>query len=177
VATHFQRPFLERLNRECKMAMSQSERIRLIEESARKIVSRNKTVDSSLRTLLVQAQASQIATPQRVAGVVDRNDCPTNVTISGKGTNGEYLGLLQVAQGCAICPTVKPTDTGLVPTITIPTPCLNFTTIPFAQQNISTIYPAPYVAPCSDPGIQGYFPPKERKGENCNAKHLPYDSA
>lgn len=164
-------------NRIDKMAMSQSERIRLIEEAARKTVSRNKCVDSSFLTLINQAKAcSGSAVPVRVAAVVNRDDCPTNVVIRGKGTNGEYFGHILQAQNCAICPDTGVVDGGVVPTVQLPTPCPNFAVQPFAQQNISTIYPAPYVAPCKDPGNRTYFPTVPKRGDNCNLEHLPYDS-
>ncbi len=158
------------------MAMLESERLRLIQEGATKFVSRSKCVDSSLQTLLVQAQASSRSAPATVAAVVDRADCPTNAVITGKGTNGEYLGILQVAQGCAICPDTAPAGPGEVPVIVLPTICPDYSRQPFAQQGISTQDPAPYVAPCTDPGNRFYFPAKQNKGPACNYKHLPYDS-
>ena len=157
------------------MAMSQSERLRLIQEQATKYVSRNKCVDSSLLTMQRQAQASRTAAPTTVAAVVSQNGCAANVVIRGKGTNMDYTGILQAAQACAICPDNAPADTGVVPVVVLPTPCVNYDVQPFAQQNISTIYPAPYVAPCTDPGNRQYFPVKPLRGDTCNNQHLPYD--
>lgn len=90
----------------------------------------------------------------------------------------DYSAILQKAQGCAICPDVPPADTGVVPVVTLCTPCINNEVIPFAQQNISTIYPAPYVAPCTDPGNRHYFPEKPVRGDgpSCTHRHLPYDT-
>lgn len=158
------------------MAMLQSERLRLIQESATQVISRSKCVDSSLQTLVVQAQASSRSAPATVPGKVDRADCPTNVVATGKGTNGEYLGILQVAQGCAICPDISPAGPGEVPAIVLPTVCPDYERQPFAQQGISAKDPAPYVAPCTDPGKRDYFPAKQNKGGACNYQHLPYDS-
>ncbi len=163
-----------------RMAMSQSERIRLLQEAVPRTVSRNKCVDSSFLTMINQAKAaSGSAVPVRVAAVIDRNDCATNVTIAGKGMNGEYFGQILAAQHCAVCPDNRPPDGGVQPTITIPTVCPNFSVQPWAQQNISTIYPAPYVAPCTDPGNRVYFPNEPLRGDssNCTLPHLPYPSA
>lgn len=159
------------------MAMTQSERIRLIQESANQFVSRSKCVDSSLRTLIVQAQASSSSAPARVAAVVDRANCATNVTITGKGVGGEYLGILQVAQGCAVCPEVAPAGPGEVRWIRQSTLCPDFERQPFAQQGISELDPAPYVVPCVDPGKRDYFMTPLKRGVGCNYAHLPYPSA
>ncbi len=159
--------------------MSQSERIRHIQEQANRVVSRNRCVDSSLLTMQRQAQASRTnIAPVTVQNKIVENGCCRTVTIRGKGMQMEYGGILQAAQGCAICPDVRPTDTGSSPVIILPTPCINETVIPFAQQNISTIYPAPYIPPCTDPGNRQYFPEKPVRGDgpNCDYQHLPYDS-
>ena len=153
--------------------MTYAQRTRLIEEQTKKFVSRNKCVDASLQTFITQARASSRPTPQAVAAVQNRDGCAANVMIAGKGTNGEYLGLLMAAQNCAICPDTPNLDPVVYPVATLPTPCNNMLAPPFTQQNLSTMY----VAPCTDPGIRGYFPTKANKGDTCNAKHLPYDSA
>lgn len=157
------------------MAMLQSERLRLLQEASTKVVSRFKCVDSSLQTLLVQAQASSQSAPARVAALSSLPAGPTNTVATGKGTGGEYLGILQVAQGCAICPDVASAGAE-VPAVILSVPTINYDVQPFAQQNISTIYPEPYVPPCTDPGNRFYFPPKLVRGPTCNSQHLPYDS-
>jgi hypothetical protein len=157
--------------------MSQSERIRHIQEQANRIVSRNKCVDSSLLTMQRQAQAAGRAVPGTVQSKVVEGGCCREVTIGGKGTNMEYLALLRAAEHCAVCPTPTPTDTSVSPVIILPTPCINPTVTPFAQQNISTIYPAPYVPPCTDPGNRVYFPVEPVRGPGCKYEHLPLDSA
>ncbi len=156
------------------MAMSQSERLRLIQEQSIKYVARNKCVDASLQTYILQAKASSRPTPSIISAVQNQNGCAANVTISGKGANMEYLGILQAAQASAVgapCSNT-PADTSVSPVIVLPTPCINQTTIPFAQQNISTIYPAPYVAPCTDPGKRDYFPPYVSNGPNCTTNKI-----
>lgn len=157
--------------------MLQSERIRLLQEGATQFISRSKCVDSSLQTLIVQSRASQTSAPSTVPNKVDRADCPTNAVATGKGTGGEYLGILQVAQGCAICPDVAPAGPGEVRWIRLPTVCPDYTRQPFAQQGISAQDPAPYIAPCTDPGKRDYLQPPLKRGESCNYRHLPYDSA
>ncbi len=158
------------------MAMLQSERLRLLEESTKRVISRNKCVDSSLQTLIAQSRASSSSAPTIVSAVMNQNGCAANVVISGKGTNGEYLGILQEAQNCAVCKGAADNASGVYPIQTVAVPAVNFAVQPFAQQNISTIYPAPYVAPCTDPGNRVYFPTPQNKGDSCNYRHLPYDS-
>lgn len=154
------------------MAMSQSERLRLIQEQSNRYVSRNKCVDASLMTFMNQAKASSTAAPQRVASSVSDGDCCRTVAIAGKGTNMDQTALLQKAQSCAICPTPAPADTVVVPGVTLPVPCVDMNAPPFTQQNLSTMY----TAPCKDPGNRVYFPTEPTRGENCTLPHLPYDS-
>lgn len=87
----------------------------------------------------------------------------TNVTITGVGTGGEYINILQIAQGNAIGPKVLPADTGARPVITLPVPVINMQAPPFTQQNLSTMY----VAPCTDPGKRDYFPRPIYDGPGC----------
>lgn len=154
--------------------MSDQERIRYVQEQAKKFVSRNKCVDSSLQTLKVQSYASSqrsgntnLSAPS-VAAVIDRNDCPTNAVVRGVGTGGEYFGILQVAQGNAIGPAVAPADTGVSPVITLPVPCINMQAPPFTQQNLSTMY----TAPCRDPGKKDYFPAPIYDGPGCTYNRI-----
>jgi hypothetical protein len=150
------------------MVMSDQERIRYIQEQANKFVSRNKCTDASLQTLKVQAQAGSqrsgntaISAPT-VAAVMNKNGCANNVVIRGGGTNGEYVGVLQIAQGNAIHPTI-PSAGAEIPVITLPVPCINMQAPPFTQQNLSTIY----TAPCTNPGKKDYFPAPIYDGPGC----------
>lgn len=154
------------------MAMSQSERLRLIQEQANKFVSRNRCVDSSLLTMQKMYAASKNVAPVAVAGQANVADCATNVTYRGKGTNMDQSALIAGAAGCAVCPTTAPADTGVTPMIILPTPCVNYATMPFAQKNISTIYPAPYTEPCSVPGTATYFPAPIYDGSNCTYNRI-----
>ena len=159
------------LTEHVRMAMSQSERLRLIQEQSIKYVSRNKCVDSSLLTIINQAKASSVPTPGRVALPSTRDGCSGKGTATGKGANGEYIGILQAAQAAAFnapCSTNKPTDTGVLPVITLPVPCINFNAVPFTQQNLSTMY----VAPCTDPGKRDYFRPYVSNGPGCTTNKI-----
>ena len=140
--------------------MSESERIRLIQEQANKYIARNKCVDSSLLTMKRQAQASSVAAPATVAAVVSQNGCAANATVTGKGTNMDYSAIMQKAASCAVC---SDTNTSVTPYITLVTPCINNYAPPFTQQNLSTMY----VTPCTDPGNRVYFPPAIYDGSNC----------
>lgn len=145
------------------MIMTDQERVRHLQEQANKYVSRNKCVDASLMTLINQSKASAVTNPAIVSAVVSAGGCAMNATITGGGAGGEYFGILQAAQGCAICPDILPTDTGVSPQIVLPTPCVDMSVPPFAQQNISSFY----TAPCTNPGKRDYFPPKIYDGPGC----------
>jgi hypothetical protein len=153
------------------MAMSQSERLRLVQEQATRYVSRNKCVDASLLTMVNQAKASSVPTPGRVAITSTRDACSGQATAAGKGANGEYIGILQAAQAAAFkapCSTNKPEDTGAIPVITLPVPCINYNAPPFTQQNLSTMY----VEPCTNPGKRDYFPPRVPNGPGCTTTKI-----
>jgi hypothetical protein len=148
------------------MVLSQSELLRYKQEQATKYVSRNKCVDASLLTMVNQAKASSVSAPVRVASSSTETACAGQATITGRGTNGEYIAVLQAAQAAAFntpCSTNKPADTGVVPQIILPVPCINYDAPPFTQQNLSTMY----VAPCTDPGNRVYFPPFVSNGPGC----------
>uniref|UniRef100_A0A6C0D971 Uncharacterized protein n=1 Tax=viral metagenome TaxID=1070528 RepID=A0A6C0D971_9ZZZZ len=142
------------------MSMSYSERMRYIQEEANKYVARNKCRDSSEITLMRQAKASSVAAPQTVQAVINLHssqqmtsyqglpDCPDNVVFTGVGTSNTYSGILQKAQGCAICADPDPVTN---PYITLPTPCFNRDGFPFVQNNVSS----PYI--CQTIGKTGYF--------------------
>ena len=147
------------------MAMSSSELTRHIQEQAIQFISRNKCVDSSLMTRIVQAKASSVSAPQIILGV--QGGC---VVISGNGTGGEYINILQAAEAAAIgapCSNT-PTDTGVVSGIVLPVPCINYAAPPFTQQNLSTMY----VAPCTNPGKVDYFPSRLSNGPGCTTTKI-----
>jgi hypothetical protein len=154
------------------MIMSDQERIRYIQEAAKKYVSRNKCVDASLMTMVNQAKASRTAAPTTVSAVVNQGGCGTNAVITGGGTGNEYLGILQAAQASAICACSGITDTGVSPQIVLPVPCIDMTKPPFAQQNTSNFY----TEPCANPGKQDYFPPRVYDGPGCTYNRITTSS-
>lgn len=128
-------------------------------------VSRNKCVDASLQTMIVQAKASSVPTPQTVSASKIRTGCPMSLTVTGKGTRGEYTNILQAAQASAIgapCSNT-PADTGVSPQITLSVPCINYNAPPWTQQNMSSFY----TAPCTNPGKIKYFPALLSNGPGC----------
>ena len=163
--------FCDRPNR-----MDQSERIRHLEEQAKRYVSRSKCVDSSLRTLVVQSKASKTSAPASVAlscGVPAASyaavvpvaipgapyESPARCGVAtGKGTNSEYVGILQAKQGCAVCSTDSQGGT-----ITLPVPCVDMNAPPFTQQRMD----APYIPPCKASTSEVFFPPKIYDGPGC----------
>jgi hypothetical protein len=158
------------------LPMTQSERIRLIQEQANKYVSRNKCVDSSLQTMIVQAKASATSAPQIVAGKSGwgNGDSSFSVVADGKGTNGEYIAILQAAQANAIgapCSNT-PGDTGVSPQIVLPVPCINYNAPPWTQQNMSSFY----TAPCTNPGKRDYFPAIPSNGPGCATNKITTSS-
>jgi hypothetical protein len=154
--------------------MTDQERIRHIQEQANKFVSRNKCVDASLQTLKVQAttgsqrSGNTLLSAATVSAVMNNAGCANNVTITGVGTGGEYFGILQIAQGNAIQPTIPNGDTGVIPAIVLPVPCIDMQAPPFTQQNLSAMY----VAPCTDPGKRDYFPAPIYDGPGCTYNRI-----
>ena len=140
--------------------MSESERIRRIQEQANKYIARNKCVDSSLLTMKRQAQASSVAAPTVVSMVKSKENCNTTTINEGKGTNMDYTSILQKAQSCAVC---ADDDTVKNPYIVLSVPCINNFAPPFTQQNLSTMY----TAPCTNPGKIFNFPRELFDGPNC----------
>jgi len=156
--------------------MNQSERIRHLEEQAKRVVSRSNYMDSYARTMLVvQPKASGTSAPTSVAlngipaasyaaivpvaipgaAVIGKN---CSGVARGKGTNGEYIGLLQAKQACAVCPDVQ----GGV--ITLPVPCINMNAPPFTQSDMTK--PDTWTkTPCVH--NETYFPPKIYDGKGC----------
>ena len=160
------------------MMMTDQERIRYIQEAATKFVSRNKCVDASLRTMVVQARASTVAQPvesiqavgskpvlqSTTPGVLTSGCTTPNIYITGVGTGNDYSGILQKAQSSALCACSGFGDTGVTPQIVLPTPCIDMTKPPFAQKNTTAPF---YTEPCVNPGKRDYFPAKLYSGPGC----------
>jgi len=141
------------------VGMSQSERIaRLISENP-KYVSRSKVRDSSELTAIRQAQSSRVQDPQLV---VNANGVSTFAVTQGKGTNKEYLNVLQRAQGCAICADNVGTD--ILPGIYVSTfTTYDRTKYPFSP--FSVLSTAGYKEECTVPNPVQYFPPFVQRGD------------
>jgi len=153
------------------IGMSQSERLARIMNENRTYVSRSKVRDASELTSIRQAKASSVEIPQSVQGTALKVDAygvttsySTTVTIQGKGTNKEYLNVLQKKQGCAVCADNIGTD--VLPGFYVST----FTTYdrsaqPFAQKLLST---TTYTSPCKVADPVQYFPPFLERGDTNN---------
>ena len=158
------------------MSMSQSERIRRIQEEANRYLSRNKVRDSSELTLIRQAEASSVAAQQTVRAVINPHtsqqmtsydglpDCAANVVFTGVGTQNDYSAILQKAQNCAVC---SDDDPALNPYIIRSVPCYNRLDFPFIQNNLST----PYL--CQTIGKTGYFPQPPTCAASNNIYYTP----
>lgn len=142
------------------MSMSESERIRLLQEQSNRYISRNRCVDSSLLTMTRQAAASKNSIPTAVAKKeCQQEGCATNTVAKGKGTNMEYLNVLQGSQACAVCPTTAPADGGVVTHIVLPSCC-------------APTPPSTVVGACTVPGYNVYFPPKIYDGPGCTYNRI-----
>lgn len=143
------------------MAMSESERLRLRQEAAIQYISRSKVRDSSELTSIKQARASSTAIPTTVLTTTVVNGCAATQVIRGKGVNMEYGGILQKAQGCAVCADPDPV---VNPGVTLPTCCPDVTKPPFAQQDLNGPI---YVSPYKDTAGNVYFPAPIYDGAGC----------
>ena len=151
--------------------MSQSERLARIINENKNYVSRSKVRDASELTTIRQAKASSVEIPQLVQGTALKVDAfgvttsySTMTVTRGKGTNMEYLNVLQKKQGCAICADNVGTD--VLPGIYVST----FTTYdrsapPFAQKRIDS---NTYTLPCKVADPVQYFPPFLERGDTNN---------
>jgi hypothetical protein len=137
------------------MSMSQGERIRRIEEEAKRYISRNKVRDASELTHIRRAKASSNEIPTSVQDIQYVNGCAMTVQIKGKGTHMEYLNVLQAAESAAICGSADPSDIVNLGTY-IPAPCYDRSKPPFAQQDL-TVPANLYVTACK-PAAEQYFP-------------------
>jgi hypothetical protein len=138
-----------------RQPMTQQEYLWQIQQQSTRYISRNKCVDSSLLTATRQAAASKTVVPTSVS----QGSCAVAGVARGKGTNMEYVNVLQGAQGCAVCPTVTAADGGVVTQIILPPNCV--------PTPVSTV-----VQPCSVPGFNQYFPPKIYDGPGCRYNRI-----
>jgi hypothetical protein len=150
-------------------------------------VSRSKVRDSSELTSIRQAQASRVQDPQLV---VNANGVSTFAVVKGKGTNMEYLNVLQRQQGCAVCADNVGTD--VLPGIYVSTfTTYDRTKYPFSPYSVLST--AGYKEECTVADPVQYFPPFLQRGDTniyrgqgihdttntpttITQQHLPYPS-
>ena len=149
--------------------MSQSERIARLMSENPKYVSRSKVRDSSELTGIRQAQASGVQDPQLVVSR-SADGVSTFAVVQGKGTNKEYLNVLQRAQGCAVCSDSVGAD--ILPGIYPGAP--NISTLSSFMTYDRTKYPfspfivlstAGYKEECKVADPVQYFPPFLERGD------------
>jgi hypothetical protein len=160
-----------------------------------KYVSRSKVRDSSELTGIRQAQASRVQDPQLV---INANGVSTFAVTQGKGTNMEYLNVLQRAQGCAICADNVGTDVlpGIypgAPNISTLSSFMTYDRAKYPFSPLSVLSTAGYKEECKVQDPVQYFPPFVQRGDTNVYKgqgiynvgdystsiayqHLPYDS-
>ena len=176
--------------------MSQSERLNRIMNENQKYVSRAKVRDASETTSIRQAKASSVEIPQTVQSATLKVDArgvitgqSTTITIEGKGTNMEYLNVLQRKQGCAVCADNVSLDA--LPGFYVSSfVTYDRTKPPFSQKDLSNAYtpackvadPVQYFPPFLERGNtnpykeQGVHDPYTNKEPRISYQHLPYPS-
>ena len=141
------------------VGMSQSERLARLMDENPKYVSRSKVRDSSELTGIRQAQASRVQDPQLV---INADGISTFAVSQGKGTNKEYLNVLQRAQGCAVC--VDNVATDVLPGIYVSTfTTYDRTKYPFSPYSVLST--TGYKEECAVTDPVKYFPPFLERGD------------
>lgn len=104
-ASIFGRPLIFYIQRSRQMALSQQEYLSRLISQQPKLIARNTVRTQGEQVLIVQARASKYASPSVVGGYANQNGTCKVVFNAprGNGVEGTYLGILQKAQGCAIC--------------------------------------------------------------------------
>lgn len=177
--------------------MSQSERLARLMNENPKYVSRSKVRDSSELTSIRQAQSSRVQDPQLVVNR-SADGVSTFAVSQGKGTNKEYLNVLQRAQGCAICADNVGADVlpGIypgAPVITSPSGFMTYDREKYPFSPLSVLSTAGYKEECKVANPVEYFPPFLQRGDTniyrgqgiyntgdtpttVTQQHLPYPS-
>jgi hypothetical protein len=175
--------------------MSQSERLARLMSENPNYVSRSKVRDSSELTAIRQAQSSRVQDPQLV---VSADGVSTFAVIQGKGTNKEYLNVLQRAQGCAVCADSVGADIlpGIypgAPNVSTLSSFMTYDRTKYPFSPLSVLSTAGYKEECKVQNPVEYFPPFVQRGDTNVYKgqgiynvgdystsiayqHLPYDS-
>jgi len=159
------------------VGMSQSERLARLMDENPKYVSRSKVRDSSELTGIRKAQASRVQDPQLV---INADGISTFAVSQGKGTNKEYLNVLQRAQGCAMCADNVGTD--VLPGIYVSTfTTYDRTKYPFSPYSVLST--TGYKEECAVTDPVKYFPPFLERGDTnvtepylgfCSQEQLPH---
>jgi len=177
------------------VGMSQSERLARLMSENPNYVSRSKVRDSSELTAIRQAQSSRVQDPQLV---VSADGVSTFAVIQGKGTNKEYLNVLQRAQGCAVCADSVGADIlpGIypgAPNVSTLSSFMTYDRTKYPFSPLSVLSTAGYKEECKVQNPVEYFPPFVQRGDTNIYKgqgiynvgdystsiayqHLPYDS-
>ena len=151
------------------VGMSQGERIARLMSENPNYVSRSKVRDSSELTAKRQAQSSRVQDPQLVVNR-SADGVSTFAVVKGKGTNMEYLNVLQRAQGCAICADDVGTDVlpGIypgAPNITSPSSFMTYDRAKYPFSPLSVLSTAGYKEECKVQNPVQYFPPFVERGD------------
>jgi len=149
------------------VGMSQSERIARLMSEDPNYVFRSKVRDSSELTGIRQAQSSRVQDPQLV---ISTDGVSTFAVVQGKGTNKEYLNVLQRAQGCAVCVNDVGTDVlpGIypgAPNITSPSSFMTYDRAKYPFSPLSVLSTAGYKEECKVANPVQYFPPFVQRGD------------
>lgn len=143
------------------MSMSESERLRRTLEERPKYISRMKVRDSSELTGIKQARASTTEVPTTVLTTAERDGKSMDLVVRGKGVNMEYRSVLDKQQGCAVSAEL---DQTILPRVVLQGTPYDRRKEPFAQQDLS----GAYAPTCKVSGFVQYFPPRVRRGPNCD---------
>lgn len=145
--------------------MSESERLRRILEERPKYISRMKVRDSSELIGIKQARASTTEVPTTVRTTAERDGKSMDLIVRGKGTNMEYRSVLDKQQGCAVSSDL---DQTILPRVLIQGTPYDRRKMPFAQEDLS----GAYTPACKVSGFVQYFPPRVRRGPDCDYDYL-----
>jgi hypothetical protein len=179
---------------DCQMALSSSERLRLIMEESNRFVDRRRVRDASELTYIKQAKANTVVFDRTKTGTTmakpafKTNDaiskglpnngiadsevgCSKSVFISGSETNNGYDALNLAAQGCAVCSDV---DLSLLSSTRVDlrslgaVVCYDHTKFPFSQNTAALTGFSSSVTSCAPKSnLQRFFPAAAQPNPEC----------
>lgn len=166
-ASIFGRPSIFYIQRSRQMALSQQEYLSRFMFEQPKLIARNKVRSQGEQIQIVQARASTYASPSIVGAYMNQNGISTVVFNAprGNGVEGTYLGILQKAQGCAICADPDPVANAFQQ---LPSICTDHSLPPWSQN---------LAASTCTPGFRQYFPAKLSVTCSTNQIRYPYPSS